>query len=48
MIQIKDEHIKQAQDIFIDGNKFDDVVNKIVNDDDMNEKRKEYYNNNYD
>jgi DNA helicase-2/ATP-dependent DNA helicase PcrA len=24
MIQIKDEHIKQAQDIFIDGNKFDD------------------------
>jgi hypothetical protein len=32
----------------LDGNKFEDVVNKIVNDDDMNKKRKEYYNNNYD
>ncbi|MBA0885140.1 UvrD-helicase domain-containing protein [Flavobacterium undicola] len=25
MVQIKDEHIKQAQDIFIDGNSFDDI-----------------------
>lgn len=25
MVQIKDEHIKRAQDIFIDGNSFDDI-----------------------